>query len=370
MKVSIALVSTYPPTICGLASFTSSLREALAVDIDSKTRVVRVGVRQPDDPLEVVGWFQPGNPASTHWVAELLNGYDVVVVQHEYGIYGPDSGVALLDLVRLLQRPLLVTAHTVLGSPSPPQLSIMAELADRAAAVVAMSQTAVDRLVSRYGVSNVRLIPHGTTGHPSHTPFLPAERPTILTWGLVGPGKGLEYGIEALTFLRDLRPRYLIVGRTHPKVLAAEGEAYRDRLTALAHRLGVDHLVRFIPRYLDGDALGRMVGRADAVLLPYESTEQVTSGVLVEAVASNVPVIATDFPHAAELAAAGAVVTVPHRDPAAIATAFRQMWTSPESRRTLLAAQRRVARLHSWERVARQYLELAAEVAVEPTRAP
>ena len=374
LKVSIALVSTYPPTICGLASFTSSLRTALVADPGStrRVRVVRVGARQPEDPLEVVGWFQPGNPNSTRRVAELLNGYDVVVVQHEYGIYGPESGVALLGLVDLLRRPLVVTAHTVLASPSPPQLSIMAELADKAAAVVAMSQTAADRMVSLYGVSDskVRFIPHGTTGFSSPAPFLPSERPTLLTWGLVGPGKGLEYGIEALTHLRDLRPRYVIAGRTHPMVQAVEGEAYRVRLAALAHRLGVEPLVRFIPRYLDGDTLARIVRRADAVLLPYESTEQVTSGVLVEAVASNVPVIATDFPHARELAAVGAVLTVPHRDPAAIAHAVRQVWNSPERRRGLLAAQRRVGRLHTWERVARQYLDLAEEVAVESTLAP
>jgi len=120
----------------------------------------------------------------------------------------------------------------------------MAELADKAAAVVAMSQTAADRMVSLYGVSDskVRFIPHGTTGFSSPAPFLPSERPTLLTWGLVGPGKGLEYGIEALTHLRDLRPRYVIAGRTHPMVQAVEGEAYRVRLAALAHRLGVEPL--------------------------------------------------------------------------------------------------------------------------------
>ncbi len=141
-------------------------------------------------------------------------------------------------------------------------------------------------------------------------------RPTILTWGLLGPGKGIEWAIDALAELVDLdpTPRYLVMGETHPRVVNREGEAYRSALQARAASRGIGHLVEFDARYLDLAALGRVVQEADVVLLPYDSREQVTSGVLVEALAAGKPVIATGFPHAVELLGGGAGLIVPHGD--------------------------------------------------------
>ena len=142
----------------------------------------------------------------------------------------------------------------------------------------------------------------------------------ILTWGLLGPGKGIERVIDAMASLKDLpgQPRYLIAGRTHPKVLAAEGEAYREALVEQARRLGVAASVSFDPVYRSPADVIALVQSAAVVVLPYDSKDQVTSGVLVDSVASGRPIVATAFPHAVEMLGSGAGTVVDHDDPDAM----------------------------------------------------
>ena len=153
----------------------------------------------------------------------------------------------------------------------------------------------------------------------------------MLTWGLLGPGKGIERVIDALPSLRDLvpRPHYLVVGETHPRVLERDGESYRNGLIARASRLGVKDMVTFRSGYLDVESLGSLAAEADVVILPYDSREQVTSGVLIEAVTACRPVIATAFAHAVELLGTGAGLLVDHDDPAAMGAAIRQVLCEP-----------------------------------------
>ena len=157
----------------------------------------------------------------------------------------------------------------------------------------------------------------------------------VLTWGLLGPGKGLEWGIAAMAQLTDLvpTPHYLIAGEIHPKVLARDGDVYRQQLRRQAEDLGVGHMVSFDSSYRPTEELTRLIATAQVVLLPYDSTEQVTSGVLIEAVAVGRPVVATRFPHAVELLTDGVGITVPHKDPTAMAAALRQVLTDPETER-------------------------------------
>ena len=151
------------------------------------------------------------------------------------------------------------------------------------------------------------------------------SRPTLLTWGLLGPGKGIERVIEAMSSLNHLpgRPRYMVVGPTHPDVLAEAGEAYRDALTEQVRRSGVADSVIFDSRYFSGAMLTALVQSAAVVVLPYDSTDQVTSGALADAIASGRPVVATAFPHAVELLCNGAGAVVDHDDPEALVTALR-----------------------------------------------
>ncbi|MGA9598034.1 MAG: glycosyltransferase, partial [Acidimicrobiia bacterium] len=181
-----------------------------------------------------------------------------------------------------------------------------------------------------------------------------------LTWGLIGPGKGLESAIEAFAELRELRPapRYLIAGATHPHVRESAGEAYRQSLIELTAALGLNDIVEFDDRYLDRVTLARLVRSADVVLLPYSSTEQVTSGVLAEAIAAGKPVIATRFPHAVELLTGRAGMTTPHGDTIAMAKAVRFVLTDHEARSRMGREARRLADGWFWPTIGRKFTDL------------
>jgi glycosyltransferase involved in cell wall biosynthesis len=182
----------------------------------------------------------------------------------------------------------------------------------------------------------------------------------ILTWGLLRDGKGIEWAIEAMAQLRDLQPIYRVVGQTHPRTLDSDGERYRHRLTDRAQHLGVTDLVEFDPRYLDGASLQRLVSEADVVLLPNDSTEQLDSGVLAEAVSAGKPIVATGFPHALEALASGAGLLVARQDPTALADGLRRVLTDPALAASMSAEAIRLAPEMLWPTVAQQYRDLAS----------
>jgi glycosyltransferase involved in cell wall biosynthesis len=297
-------------------------------------------------PPEVVAVVDPGR--SSHPAADS----DFVILQHEFGIYGSDDGIAVLDILDKLAAPSLIVLHTVLADPSRRQREIIEGMALLAESFVVMSEAARTRLEVNYDLHGcpVTTIPHGSWLSVRPRP-VPRRRPIILTWGLLGPGKGLEQGIRALTKLRHLdnKPLYVIAGQTHPNVLKGQGERYRRQLSDLAVDLGVDSMVRFINRYLTIADLDSLRGMADVCLLPYESREQVTSGALV---------VATKFPHAVELLSSGAGRLVGHDDPDGIAEAVELYLTDPEAVATANAAIDRVRPSLSWLTVAQRYESL------------
>ena len=360
----LGFLSTYPPTQCGLATFT----RALSTAVDDLPRTSAVIVRSVESPerLEldrVVGELVAGDRLSQRRAAELLNGCDVAVIQHEYGIYGGVDGSEVLNVMRALRVPAIVVLHTVLTEPTPGQRDVLEAVLTAARAVVTMTAAARDRLLATYQVParKVVVIPHGAAAGPKDVAPVPGR---VLTWGLLGPGKGLEWGIAAMAQLTDLEPtpHYLIAGEIHPKVLARDGDVYRQQLRRQAEDLGIGHLVTFDSSYRPTEELTRLIATAQVVLLPYDSTEQVTSGVLIEAVAVGRPVVATRFPHAVELLTDGAGITVPHKDPAAIAAALRQVLTDPGTERRAQDSVQRVGANLLWPAVAQRYLQLAGEL--------
>jgi polysaccharide biosynthesis protein PslF len=367
---SIGFVSTYPPTVCGLASFTNSLIDAI-----SYNRRSRLGLRVVDvcanssrtDNRDVVYRHRIGDSSSLQTAIRILNTYDTVSIQHEFGIYGGRDGEEVLELVSGLDVPTAVTLHTVLDEPTHHQRMIIDTLADHTDRMVVMSETAADRLLKRYRVEadQIVVIPHGTDKLFARPSLVTGDRPLVLTWGLIGPGKGLEWVIEAFAELADLvpLPRYLIAGATHPNVLASDGEAYRESLVSLVSGHKLEQLIEFDDRYLDRKSLARMVRSADVVVLPYASVEQVTSGVLVEAIAAGKPVIATGFPHATELLSSGAVITVPHGDPAELRTALRRLLTDTRLRSQMGLDARRLAEGWDWPSIGARFEDLMAGIA-------
>ena len=329
----VGIVSTYPPTRCGIARYADSLVKHLGqVAPDLEVDVARIiDDARPFSGLGQVGMeFDPRSPVSVRAAARHLDRTDLVIIQHEYGIFGDHDGESVLDLVDLLGTPLVTVAHTVLSAPSDRQRRIITELHDRSSMVV-LSETARAALAASYGIprSEIVVVPHGSLW--SAAPPRPGPRREIVTWGLLGPDKGLENAIEAMPMLRDIEPmpRYRIVGRTHPVVARHSGPAYRRRLEEMVRSLGVDDMVHFVDRYLDDDDLYRVVANSDIVVTPYQSDEQVTSGVLADALAAGRPVVATPYPHAVEMLGGGAGVVV-EREPAALAAGLRSLLEDDE----------------------------------------
>ena len=365
--LSFGILSTYPPTPCGLATFSAALANGLTAN-GADVSVVRVSDGPPSASTPVIGELVNGSPASVAACAELLNRSDVAVIQHEYGIYGGVDGDEVVDIIEGLRVPSIVIAHTILKDPTPHQRSVLEAVAALADQVVVMSEAAAQRLCRDFDVDRrkVNTVPHGAT-IPTNATVMRGGRPTLLTWGLLGPGKGIERVIEAMGSLNDLpgRPRYLVAGRTHPKVLAADGEAYRDARTEQARRSGVADSVCFDAGYRSVSTLTALVQSAAVVVLPYDSTDQVTSGVLVDAIASGRPVVATAFPHAVELLNSGAGIVVGHDDPDALASALRRILTQPRLAGAMAAEARRLAPEMAWPVVAGAYLKLAHGIRAE-----
>jgi polysaccharide biosynthesis protein PslF len=367
-SASFGILSTYPPTPCGLATFSAALSEGLCAN-GSDVSVVRVADGSLSSDARVIGELVNGSATSVAATPELLNESDIAVIQHEYGIYGGADGDEVVDIIGGLHIPSIVVAHTVLKDPTPHQRSVLEAIAAMAAQVVVMSEAANQRLCLGFDVDprKVTTIAHGATVPRQIPPRARSDRPTLLTWGLLGPGKGIERVIDAMGSLHDLpvRPRYLIAGRTHPKVLAADGEAYRDARAEQARLGGVADSVAFDASYRDVSSLTALVQSSAVVVLPYDSTDQVTSGVLVDAIASGRPVVATAFPHAVELLASGAGIVVGHDDPDALASALHRLLTEPHLASTMAAEAARLAPQMAWPIVATAYLDLAHRLLAE-----
>lgn len=380
-----ALLGTYLPRKCGIATFTHDLYHAVS-------GVLGVGgatVLAVDDelaeyryPAEVRFQLRAACRDDYRLAAEQLNinQVDVAFVQHEYGIYGGDDGALVLEFLRRLRMPVVVTLHTVLDEPSPGQARVLREVAALADRLVVMSTHGAGFLREHYGVpdSKVVLIPHGIPD----VPFVDAGfyrdqfglegRKMLLTFGLLSPGKGIEYAIRALPEIAARHPEvvYVVLGATHPHVLRHEGDAYRDSLEQLAVELGVRGHLQFQNRFVGFDELCGYIGAADIYITPYLNPRQITSGTLAYACGAGKAVVSTPYWHAQELLADGRGRLCPFRDPTALAAQVNELLDNPTER----DAMRKRVYLHCrsmvWEQVARRYVETATQVIAARSRLP
>jgi len=270
---------------------------------------------------------------------------DVVSIQHEYGIWGGDDGAYVFDFIRSLRVPAVTTLHTVLADPSPRQRSVLSELVARSDATVVMSRSAASRLADAYGVDprHLDIIPHGVPDLPLVEPETVkaslgvAGRRVILSFGLLGPGKGYELALEALPSVVAQHPTacYVVVGVTHPDLVRQEGEAYRRRLEAQVSRLGMEAHVRFVDRFLGRVELTRWLEAADVFVTPYPKLDQIVSGTLSYAMGAGRAIVSTPYTYAAELLADGRGVLIEPRSSTALAVALNDVLGDDELRARL-----------------------------------
>jgi glycosyltransferase involved in cell wall biosynthesis len=380
----LALIGNFLPRQCGLATFTtdvySAMRERypdLAVDVwamdDHPGRY--------DYPAAVVGKIDQDDRRAYVEAARAIeaSGAQAIWVQHEYGIYGGSAGEYLLTLLDRTNLPLVLTLHTVLEQPNPDQRRVLEALLRRASRVVVMAERGREILQRVHGLNprQVSVVPHGVPDRPLVDPdtmkdrFGWAGREVVLTFGLLSPGKGIETVIEALPRVAERHPEllYVVLGATHPNLVAKEGEAYRDRLKALAAERGVAGNIEFIDEFVAYDRLIDYLQAADIYATPYLNPAQITSGTLSYAVGVGKPVVSTPYVHATEILADGHGVLVPFRDADAFAREIDRLLSSRRDRDRLAERAYARGRTMTWIRFAEASLrELAAAVAARPRR--
>lgn len=386
--IHVALVGGFTPRRCGIATFTADTRASL-IEAD-ETLVVDVYAMTPapdaiDFGSAVAATICESDAESYASAAAAIaqSGADMVWLQHEFGLFGGPAGNLVLELVDRIAVPLIITLHTVLPAPDASQMAVMQRLVARASKLVVMSQEARHLLARVYGAGDdqIELIPHGVPDRPfgrSHAfkkQFGFAGKKVLMTFGLLSPGKGIEAVIAALPAIIADHPEalYCIVGATHPNLLAREGEAYRERLHALAESLGVEAHIHWTDAFLDAGALLDLIEAADIYVTPYPGAAQSTSGTLSYAVALGKAVVSTPYVHAKELLADDHGRLVPFNDSAAIATEIRQLLGDPDA---LLALQLRAyakGRDMIWPEFAARCRDVIAEAQVPvpiPARKP
>jgi glycosyltransferase involved in cell wall biosynthesis len=395
----VGLVSTYPPRACGIGTFSRDLREAL-LGADGVSAVDLVAIVREDDvdeAAEVVTRIhqdQRGDYAAAARVLER-RGDDVVVIQHEYGIFGGHEGAHVLSLAAELRQPMVLTLHTVLSAPSVRQAETLRALCERAALVCVFTETARRMILDARLVSpeRVRVVPHGgptellpdpdaaaRLARPPHRPGTPesgtigADRSVLATFGLISPGKGIEMAIAAMPAIIARHPKalYVIAGQTHPEVAKLHGEEYRISLERLARDLDLaDHVV-FDDRFLDIDDLSSMLTATTIYLTPYRSREQIVSGALTFAIVAGCPTVSTPYFYAEDLLASGAGVLVPFDDPAALAEAVIGLLDDPQRLERTRSEARKVGAELAWPEVGRQTADVLREAVAlgQPTTAP
>ena len=356
------MVSTFPPTQCGIATFAESLARELTHTGASVEMVDLPG--GPESPPHDAILHRHRGFQDLPVTAYLLDSFDAVILQHEFGIWDGPDGHGIVDLIGALATPVVTVLHTVPSVATGGQRRALQGILDLSDAIVVLSHSAYRRLVRDFAVrpGTLTMIPHGATAlwHLRRDDEGTTSN-RILTWGLLGHGKGLEWGIRAMALLRDrgVAGEYVIAGATHPNVRHAEGETYRQSLIDLARKLGVADSVTLADAYLSDEGLSQLISESSLFLLPYDSRDQITSGVLVEAIAAGGPVVATRFPHAAELLGSGAGVLVDHRDPIAIADAVEHIFRDGAASERMRERSKTLAEDLDWRRVAESYLALA-----------
>jgi glycosyltransferase involved in cell wall biosynthesis len=381
----IALIGNFPPRRCGIATFTADLRTAIGMAAPWLQCDVVAMSDQPaayDFSDAVTTQIDQENPGAYAETARALNraGVQLACVQHEFGIFGGPAGAHLLTLLSGLACPVVTTLHTVLERPDEAQMRVMKELIARSAKLVVMSRKGRDILTVVYGAParKIDVIPHGAPDRAfadtdiAKTRFGFQGRDVMMTFGLLSPNKGIESAIRAMPRVVEARPEtlYVIVGATHPHLVARQGESYRESLQSLATELGVSDNVRFVNTFLDTEELLDYLAAADLYVTPYLNKAQITSGTLSYAVALGKPVISTPYWHAEELLENGVGILTPFGDSDAIGVAAADLLSHPERRRAL--AERAYARGRDsiWAEVGARYVEcFQAAVAAERLKA-
>ncbi|MBI2587343.1 glycosyltransferase [Candidatus Amesbacteria bacterium] len=374
-------ISTYIPRKCGLATFTKDLTNAINLlnplalaEIAAMDNQISAGLRYPH---EVKFRLRQEVKEDYGQVVDYVNEsgqVDILVIQHEFGIFGGENGDYILELVEKIQKPLVITLHTVLAKPTPKMKEVIRRLGKKAEYVVVMLEAAAEMLKNRYHLDKrkVIVIPHGVPDFPRLTDGkkkLGLQGKVVMTSAnLVSRSKGLEYVIAAMPEILIHIPElvYFVVGETHPVVKSTEGEKYRHKLKKMAKDLNLGPHVRFVNTYLPLQKLINYIGASDIYITPYLDPQQAASGSLAYAIGAGKACISTPYLYAREIFNLGCGKLVPFADSQAIARTVVETWTDKPSRLECEEKTYALGRTMTWYYVGHQYYHLLQH-ALNPT---
>jgi glycosyltransferase involved in cell wall biosynthesis len=369
----VAFVGNFPPRKCGIATFTNDVCERFSQEFPDDTCFV---VAMTDDgqdydyPDRVWLDVRASDVSEYRKAATYINRIqpDVVSLQHEFGIFGGQDGGMLLEFLNHCKVPVVTTLHTILANPTRSQRAVMERIIEVSSGIIVMAEKACELLLMNYRIdpAMIHVVPHGIpdasfTSTTSNKEELHLDRhKTILTFGLIGPGKGLEDGIRAMADVVPHHPDalYIILGATHPQLLKVEGERYRSSLEDLVRELNLESNVIFVDRYATNEELTRHLGATDIYLTPYPNEAQITSGTLAYASGSGCPVVSTSYWHASELITPDRGILVPFSHPAGIGKAINELLSDPARCQSMRLAAARAGESSRWPAVVRQYREV------------
>jgi glycosyltransferase involved in cell wall biosynthesis len=371
MPSRIAVVGNYLPRQCGIATFTTDLCDAISAECGT-AKLCAVPVNDTDMeyayPERVRLALAQDDLASYEQAADFLNftNFDLVCLQHEYGIFGGTAGSHILALLRRLKMPFITTLHTVLREPNPDQRRVMEEIAALSDRLIVMSELSSQFLQEIFGVpvSKIDMVPHGVPDLPFLDPNFYKDRfdvegkAVLLTFGLLSPNKGIENVIQAMPHILSKHKNvvYIVAGATHPHILRREGDHYRESLQNLAKEMGVESNVFFHNRFASPTEMAEFIGAADIYITPYRYEAQVVSGTLAYALGAGKAIISTPYWHAIELLDDRRGALVPFQDPEAIARKTVELLDTPAIRHAMRKRAYLYSREMVWKKVAQGYM--------------
>lgn len=382
LKMKLAYVGTYPPRECGIGTFTQNLAHSMLGHSEEVTEIMVIALNDNNQeyiyPEEVKLTIEQEQQTDYLEAANCINlsGADACIVQHEFGIYGGQSGVYVLPFLHRLNVPIITTLHTILDTPTYTEKAILKEICKMSDRVVVMSNKAIDFLVEIYDVAKEKivLIEHGVPDihfdkEKSRKEFKLNKKKLLLTFGFIGRNKGIETVIKALPEIIKKHPEvlYIVLGKTHPNVLRHSGEEYRNHLQGLIKKLKLSEHVLLLNEFIGQKELFKYLSACDIYITPYLNEAQITSGTLSYAMGSGCVVVSTPYWHAAELLADNKGRLFNFNDPDGLTKVLNELLDAPE---TLDEIQKKAAAYGQnliWPKIGQTYAELTWEVLLKQT---
>lgn len=373
--MKIAIIGTYPPRQCGIATFSHDLYHSLPRSVANDHRIFAVSDgSEYVFPEEVTYIIEKDNLNSYIQAAHLINStFDACIIQHEYGIFGGETGSYIIDLLQHLNVPVLTNLHTVLEHPHPNESRILRELALYSSKITVMTMRAVHMLEKIYQINTekISLIPHGVPNFDSDQEVAKKKlgyqnKKVMLSFGFLGKSKGFETAIQAVSQIEDDDFVYIILGSTHPNVLRNEGDSYRHDLMEMVMALNIGHKVQFVNQFASEQLLKEYLSACDIYVTPYPNENQISSGTLSFALGAGAACISTPYWYAKDLLANHRGLFFPFNDANALSSVVNDLLDKPDKMQYYRNNALEYGKQMSWSNVGKRQFQLLNDLCATP----